>query len=73
MIFSAPHVAFVVWSYAISFVVLAGLIGFYLWRARKLDRQIALFRDAPTTQASLQDASLQDASPQRSTSGTGQT
>jgi heme exporter protein D len=41
MDFSNPHISFVVASYAITAVVLAGLIGWVIARGRSLDRRLA--------------------------------
>jgi heme exporter protein D len=41
MDFANPHVGFVVASYAITFVVLGGLIGWVIARGRSLDRRLA--------------------------------
>jgi heme exporter protein D len=41
MDFSNPHIGFVVASYAITAVVLAGLIGWVIARGRSLDRRLA--------------------------------
>lgn len=40
MDFTNPHVGFVVASYAITFVVLGGLIAWVLTRARRLGRRL---------------------------------
>jgi heme exporter protein D len=39
--FSNPHVGFVVASYAITAIVLAGLVGWVIGRGRNLDRRLA--------------------------------
>jgi len=41
MEFSNPHVGFVIASYAITAVVLTGLIGWVIGRGRSIDRRLA--------------------------------